>query len=159
MDHWLRIGEEERLVCPKYRETPSGFSLCCFFIYVFKNWTHCSVYEQWDGSGALARKDIGKGVGWVGTSKIPTNYVQWLTAPPPNTQSLTPFLWENMLRTLVLKGFETGSLKIAKLWDILEKSLHFPQSQIHKFVSIPCFFHFQRLINSRGAVLASVNSV
>ena len=163
-DHWLRIGEEGRLVCPKYRETPSRFSLCCFVIYVYKNWSHCSAYEQWGGFEALAREDIGKGLGWVGTSKIPTSYVQWLTASPPPPfpqipQSPTPFLRENTLRTLVLiTGFEK-SLKIGKLWDILEKSLHFPQSQIHNFVSIPCFFHIQRLINSRGAVLASLNSV
>ena len=89
-DHWLRIGEEGRLVCPKYRETPSRFSLCCFVIYVYKNWSHCSAYEQWGGFEALAREDIGKGLGWVGTSKIPTSYVQWLTASPhppfpPNT--------------------------------------------------------------------------
>ena len=142
-DHWLRIGKEGRVVCPKYRETPRRFSLCCFVIYVYKNWTHCSVYEQWGGSGALA-KDIGKGVGWVGTSKIPTNYVQWLTPPPPSPQilqSLTPFLWESTLRTLVLTGFEK-SIKIGKLWDILEKFLHFPQSQIHNFVSIPAFLTF-----------------
>ena len=82
-DHWLRIWEEGRLVRLKYRETLSFLSLCCFVIYVYKNWTHCSVYEQWGGSRALARKDIGKGVGWVGTSKIPTNYFPWLTGPPP----------------------------------------------------------------------------
>ena len=160
-DHWLRIWEEGRLVRLKYRETLSFLSLCCFVIYAYKKWTHCSVYEQWGGSRALARKDIGKGVGWVGTSKIPTNYFPWLTGPPPSPQipqSLTPFLWENTLRTLVLTGFEK-SLKIGKLWDILEKSLHFPQSQIYNFVAIQCFFHMQRLINSRGAVLTSLNSV
>ena len=145
MDHWLRIGEEGRLVCPKYREVPSGFSLCYFVIYVFKNWKHCSVYEQWGGSRALSRKDIEKEVGWVGTSKILTNYVQWLTAPPPPSpqilQSLTPFLWENTLRTLIPKGFEK-SLKIGKLWDILETSLHFPQSQIHNLCQFHAFFTF-----------------
>ena len=134
-DHWLRIWEEGRLVRLKYRETLSFLSLCCFVIYVHKNWTHCSVYEQWGGSRALARKDIGKGVGWVGTSKIPTNYFPWLTGHPPPPppqhpppppplspqipQSLTPFLWENTLRTLVLTGFEK-SLKIVRYpWKVL----------------------------------------
>ena len=55
--------------------------------------------------------------GWMGGHLKDTYKLCAVTnsPPPPNTQSLTPFLWENMLRTLVLKGFETGSLKIAKL--------------------------------------------
>ena len=65
---------------------------------------------------------IGQGYrerGWVGghlknTYKLcpVTN-----TPPPPSPQilqSLTPFLWESTLRTLVLTGFEK-SLKIGKL--------------------------------------------
>ena len=66
--------------------------------------------EHWPG------KISGKGLGgWA-----PQKYLQTISRdsqgpPPPQIpQSLTPFLWENTLRTLVLTGFEK-SLKIGKL--------------------------------------------
>ena len=130
-DHWLRIWEEGRLVRLKYRDTLSFLSLCCFVIYVYKNWTHCSVYEQWGGSRALARKDIGKGVGWVGTSKIPTNYFPWLTGPPPLPPN-TPIPHTISLGKHASNPGSHGLWKVLKNCEISLKS--------------PCIFHSRKYI-------------
>ena len=63
-----------------------------------KNWAHCSMYEQWGGSGAKDRKDITQ---WDGSVGAYENYQQTLPsyqhAPPMATQPDTPvyFSWEH----------------------------------------------------------------